>query len=299
VRVKEIYFEGLGARLSGTVTLPDGPDCPGLLLIGGSGPSDRHNGGFFDALGEHLLGSGVATLAYDKRGVGKSTGEWPTATVDELAADAGAALAALRSEPIVSGPLTVLGHSEGGWVALRLLARQRTGARLIMNSCPSVSFLEAELFALDAAGASPVEARRAGELLRDLARAARDGNDHHEGQEIVAPARHERWYVTAQESGFTLDRASWAQLRVWGGYDPLDDLKLLDAPTLVTLGAKDPLVPLDASAACYKETARSAGRSQEITIFPDADHRLQRPDSGDFAAGYLPALSEWAKKPVR
>ena len=76
--------------------------CPGVILVGGSGPSDRHNGGFFDALRTHLADAGVAVLTYDKRGAGKSTGEWASATVDDLAHDAAAAVAVLQAHPRVT-----------------------------------------------------------------------------------------------------------------------------------------------------------------------------------------------------
>jgi pimeloyl-ACP methyl ester carboxylesterase len=67
-----LSFPGAGVRLSATITVP-GPASasPGIVLIGGSGPSDRHNDGFFDLLRDHLVNAGVAVLAHDKRGVGR------------------------------------------------------------------------------------------------------------------------------------------------------------------------------------------------------------------------------------
>jgi uncharacterized protein len=114
VETEEVTFSGAGVRLSGTITCPDAAfACPGAVLIGGSGTSDRHNDGFFDALRAHLASTGVAVLAYDKRGAGKSTGAWVSATVDELAHDAAAAVAVLQAHPrVASGAVGVLGHSE-------------------------------------------------------------------------------------------------------------------------------------------------------------------------------------------
>ena len=65
METEEVAFPGAGVRLSGSLTCPDTAACPGLVLIGGSGPSDRHNDGFFDALRTHLASAGVAVLAYD------------------------------------------------------------------------------------------------------------------------------------------------------------------------------------------------------------------------------------------
>jgi hypothetical protein len=150
-----------------------------VVLIGGSGPSDRHNDGFFDELRAHLSSAGVAALAYDKRGAGKSTGAWAAATVDDLAQDAAAAVAALQAHPgVAAGAVGVLGHSEGGWVALRLCAWLGTPRHLIVNSCPAVSFAESEVFALTTAGAEPGAAAA---LLQQLTAAARNGQGPEQG----------------------------------------------------------------------------------------------------------------------
>jgi hypothetical protein len=75
VDVIEILFPGDGVVLSGTLTSPDAPgQCPALVVVGGSGPSDRDNGGFFEPVTEHLVDSGMAVLKYDKRGAGRSGG---------------------------------------------------------------------------------------------------------------------------------------------------------------------------------------------------------------------------------
>jgi hypothetical protein len=290
VETEEIAFPGAGVRLSGSITCPDTDSgYPGVVLIGGSGPSDRHNDGYFDALRTHLASAGVAVLAYDKRGAGTSTGAWATATVDDLAHDAAAAVAALQAHPrVAAGTVGVLGHSEGGWVALRLCAQRGTPRYLIANSCPAVPFAESEVSALTMAGAEPAAAAA---LLRQLTAAARDGRDHHQGRQIIAAYQHEPWYPLLSAGGFTLDEDTWAQLAAWGDYDPHGDLARLTTPTLVILGENDPLVPVRASVERYQQTAARTGRSQQTCVFPGADHRLQV--SAGFAPGYLTRLSTW------
>jgi uncharacterized protein len=292
VETEEIAFPGAGVQLSGTITCPDTAHaCPGVVLIGGSGPSDRHNGGFFDALRTHLAGAGVAVLAYDKRGAGKSTGEWAAATADDLAHDAAAAVAVLQAHPrVAASAVGVLGHSEGGWAALRLCSRLGTPRHLIVNSCPAVPFAESEVFALTAAGAEPDAAAA---LMQQLTEAARAGRDYRHGQQIIAGFQHEPWYPLLNASGFTLDSTTWAQLTAWADYDPSDDLARLKTPTLAIFGENDPLVPVRASIARYEETAASAMRPQQTIIFPGANHRLQV--TAGLAPGYLTRLSTWCK----
>jgi pimeloyl-ACP methyl ester carboxylesterase len=292
VETEEVEFSGAGVRLSATITVP-GPASasPGIVLIGGSGPSDRHNDGFFDLLRDHLVDAGVAVLAYDKRGAGRSSGNWATATVDDLAADAAAAVAALQARPQVTGRAGVLGHSEGGWVALRLCARLATLRHLIINSCPAVSFAESEVYALTRAGAEP---DKAAALIAQLTAAVRAGLDYQEGQRIMASCDHEPWYPALAADGFSLDAAAWSQLGAWGHYDPAPDLDQLTTPTLAIFGGNDPLVPVHASIVRLRDTAERAARPQQITVFPGAGHRLQAGTS--LAPGYLACLSTWSRE---
>jgi hypothetical protein len=263
------------------------------VLIGGSGPADRSNGGFFDVLREHLAGAGVAVLAYDKRGAGRSDGDWATATVDDLTADAADAVAALQAHPrVVAGSVGVLGHSEGGWVALRLCARLGTPRHLIMNSCPAVSFTQAEVYALTSVGAERDVAAR---LLAQLAMAAQAGYGYQEGQRIIATCEREPWYPALAAGGFHLDASTWSQLSAWGHYDPGHDLDQLTTPALAIFGSDDPLVPVPASIARLEKTAERTARPQQIAVFPGADHRLQAVASP--APGYLTRLSRWCREP--
>ncbi|MGH7735172.1 MAG: alpha/beta hydrolase family protein, partial [Gemmatimonadales bacterium] len=244
-------------------------------------------------LGEHLVLAGVAVLAYDKRGTGRSGGDWPTATADDLAIDAAAAVAALQADPrIAAGTVGVLGHSEGGWVALRLCARHGTPRHLIMNSCPAVSFAEAEVYALTRAGAAQ---ETAAALMAQLTAAVRAGRGYQEGQRIIATYQHEPWYPALAAGGFSLEATAWSQLGAWGGYDPGGDLKQLTTPTLAVFGSDDPLIPVSASLARLRDTADEAARPQQIAVFSGADHRLQ--SRAGTAPGYLSRLSAWCREP--
>ena len=109
--------------LAGELTLPegDGPHAA-VVLISGSGDQDRDSdiGGFrlFAVLADHLAGAGVASLRFDDRGVGGSTGDGLQATLQDRAGDVEAAIDALRSrDEIDVGSVGLVGHSEGGIVA--------------------------------------------------------------------------------------------------------------------------------------------------------------------------------------
>ena len=112
------------ARLGGTLTVPagEGP-FPAVVLLSDSGPQTRDvevNGyRMFGQLADYLTRHGIAVLRFDDRGVGKSTGNYASATTAGFVTDAQAALTFLRSRPLVSAHrVGLLGHGEGANVAL-------------------------------------------------------------------------------------------------------------------------------------------------------------------------------------
>jgi pimeloyl-ACP methyl ester carboxylesterase len=121
---RDVTFTSADVRLAGSLTVPDRDGLvPGVVMVGGSGPADRTNDGYFSAIRRHLVDAGIAVLSYDKRGVGASSGEWRDTSLDDLASDALAALNILRTQPgIRASNVGLFGHSEGGWVVLHSAA---------------------------------------------------------------------------------------------------------------------------------------------------------------------------------
>ena len=124
--------------LAGTLTLPP-PFGEGtgaslcLLLVTGSGLQDRDETLFdhkpFAVIADYLARHGIATLRYDDRGFGQSTGDPSNCTTADFAEDAAACIAFLRSTPLLKGgdggrlKVGILGHSEGGSIAFMLGAK--------------------------------------------------------------------------------------------------------------------------------------------------------------------------------
>lgn len=127
-----------GHTLAGTLTLPPsfgegaGPNLC-LLLVTGSGLQDRDETLFdhkpFAVIADYLARHGIATLRYDDRGFGQSTGDPTNCTTADFAEDAEACIAFLRSTPLLKGgdggrlKVGILGHSEGGSIAFMLGAK--------------------------------------------------------------------------------------------------------------------------------------------------------------------------------
>lgn len=121
--------EAAEAVLAGTLTLPaegNGP-YPAVVLVSGSGLQNRDEEIMghkpFLVLADHLTRNGIAVLRYDDRGFGESTGDPRAATTTDFAQDALCGFEFLRSHTeIDSGRIGVIGHSEGGTIAMMLAA---------------------------------------------------------------------------------------------------------------------------------------------------------------------------------
>ncbi|TAJ88827.1 alpha/beta fold hydrolase [Reyranella sp.] len=139
-RTKErtVRFASRSVTLAGTLLLPlisELQYVPGVVLVAGSGPTDRDGNNALvveriDLLKEiaELLGRhGIASLRYDKRGIGQSTlrprdslaAEEAFFAWDNFVADVEAAHAELlRHNEIKPYATALLGHSEGGLLSL-------------------------------------------------------------------------------------------------------------------------------------------------------------------------------------
>ena len=133
-QTKEIAFlnEAANACFAGTLVYPEGykegDKVPVLIMVTGSGAENRDEEVFdhkpFLVIADYLARHGVASLRFDDRGVGKSTGSMEGATTKDFAEDALAGIEMLRGLKQFS-KVGVLGHSEGGSVAFMLGAKQK------------------------------------------------------------------------------------------------------------------------------------------------------------------------------
>src|SRR5216110_3087091 len=113
VKSLEVLFTNGKAKISlaGTLTVPRGQKpFPAAILLSDSGPHDRDESLVghrpFLVLADHLTRKGIAVLRFDKRGIGKSTGDYANATMEDFTGDAEAALAYLKTrKEIDSGKL--------------------------------------------------------------------------------------------------------------------------------------------------------------------------------------------------
>ena len=119
---------GNGVKTNANLTIPTigkGP-FPAAVLVPGAGPADMNYGGMFSQISQYLSERGFAVLRYDKRGISDNgtsidSDVWGNMTFNDLKQDAQKAVNVLIQQPEVDAKrITVLGHSEGGEIAIRV-----------------------------------------------------------------------------------------------------------------------------------------------------------------------------------
>ena len=134
---ESVTIPALGFNLAGTITWPKAPaPAPALVLIGGSGPTDRDETvagiAVFGQLAQHLVDAGFVVVRYDKRGVGQSGGRSESATIADFAEDARWVVMWLEKQKGVDKErIGVVGHSEGALAAMLLAGRERGKVKAI------------------------------------------------------------------------------------------------------------------------------------------------------------------------
>ena len=131
-KTEEVAFKNVadGATLVGTLSYPIGykkGQTPVVLMVTGSGQENRGEEIFdhkpFLVIADYLARHGIATLRYDDRGFGKSTGgDVEHATTLDFMRDAASGVDFLRTSKQF-GKVGILGHSEGGSIAFMLGAK--------------------------------------------------------------------------------------------------------------------------------------------------------------------------------
>lgn len=155
---RQVQFDGAGrVGLAGTLTLPPGhaaagAPLAGVVIVPGFGPTTRDGivapgavpDSFYSDLGQTFTDAGMAVLRYDERGTGQS-GLPPGQALSfgDMVADAGAAIGFLADRVEVDpGRIAVVGHEEGGLVALDLAGSDPRASSLVLVSVPGRPLLE-------------------------------------------------------------------------------------------------------------------------------------------------------------
>lgn len=228
-------------KLSGTLTIPnnDRLQHPAVLIIGGSGVGNRDgnlkklNTNIYNKLADNLTKLGYVTLRYDKRGIGKSEGDYYETGTNDLIEDAVFAVQFLKKTSEVDpGRIFILGHSEGAILAPAVYLHEKVYGLILV--CGTVLPGKELLFTQPKAVSEELkQVTGVKHLLYKLLKADTKPVIHFQAliKKALATNKSTIRYL------FIKFNAKW--LRETYHYDIREYLKKIDCPTLIIGGEKD------------------------------------------------------------
>lgn len=261
---KEITFKETPAILKintdqifGTLTTPDlTKKCPVALIIAGSGPTDRNGNNAMmknnslKMLAEALAKNGIASLRFDKRGIGESKaagGESESSLVFEnYIQDAKSWINFLRQDKRFS-KVIVIGHSEGSLIGM-------------------IAGVKADKF---------VSIAGPGDSADKIIKAQIDATSMKQLNDMTFPI------IDSLKNGFTVKKVDPMLVRLfrpsiqpylisWFKYNPQTEIKKLTIPVLILQGNNDIQITVKDA-----ENLSEANKSAELVIIDKMNHVLK------------------------
>ena len=180
---EEVTFSNGDITLNGTLTLPEGWDknTKAVVMVTGSGQQNRDEEIFdhkpFAVIADALARKGIASLRYDDRGWGNKAIRFTDFTTDDFKQDAAAGIDLLRRKFKTVG---VIGHSEGGTIALMLASEGKTDFIVSlagMTISGKQTLLNQNIDALRSIGLQEETVKKYSEVISDIFDKVAEGQD--------------------------------------------------------------------------------------------------------------------------
>ncbi|SHF97140.1 alpha/beta hydrolase [Flavobacterium johnsoniae] len=243
-------------QLYGTLTIPDDvKKCPVALIIAGSGPTDRNGNNpmmknnSLKMLAEALAKNGIASLRFDKRGIGESKASAVTESslvFENYTEDAKSWINFLKQDKRFT-QLTVIGHSEGSLIGMIAGAKANKFISIAGAGEPADKLLKSQI--------SSKSNKQVEDMTFPIIDSLKAGNKVNKVDPLLN----------------SLFRASIQPYLIsWFKYDPQIEIKKLTVPVLIIQGNNDLQVSVKDA-----ENLSQANKNAELVIIDKMNHVLK------------------------
>ncbi|WP_164985123.1 S9 family peptidase [Ammoniphilus sp. CFH 90114] len=284
----------------GTLTIPDNSieKLPAVILVSGSGPIDRDgtvsHGKFktdlYKDIAHLITQEGFITLRYDKRGTGKSGGEWLKTGMWDLVEDLEGAYRFIQEHPRVdNGKIVLAGHSEGTIIVTAVVERHSEIAGMMLLS-GGVDNLDEAL--VHQRKLSYNELRNKKGISGWIFRKVINGTKQEEKVKKQMKPILESTQDIVKVQLFIKQPAKW--YREHFSYNTREALKNISCPVFAIQGDKDPLVENEV----LKELPDLVQGACEFHIIPNMEHALKEQTEPRTILNYKKVIKSTIGKPI-
>ena len=243
-------------QLYGTLTIPDvSKKCPVALIIAGSGPTDRNGNNpmmknnSLKMLAEALAKNGIASLRFDKRGIGESKAAAPSEAelvFENYTEDAKSWINLLKQDKRFS-KVIVIGHSEASLIGMIAGAKADKFVSIAGAGDAADKILKAQI---SSKGMKQIE---------DMTFPIIDSLKNGKTVKNVDPMLNSLFRPGIQP-----------YLISWFKYNPQEEIKKLNIPILIIQGTKDLQVTVKDA-----DNLSKANTNSELLIIDNINHIMK------------------------
>ncbi|MGI6718828.1 MAG: alpha/beta hydrolase family protein [Bacteroidales bacterium] len=285
--------------LAGTLTLPSkNGKYPVAVMISGSGPQNRDEELLghkpFLVIADYLTRNGIGVLRFDDRGTAESSGDFNSATTEDLSYDVEAAVNYLLTRnDINKNKIGLIGHSEGGIIAPMVAVRNKNVSYIVLmagTGVPGYELILMQSYAINkASGYSDEELAKKEEINRKAIELIIH-NKNADSLETILDDYFEK--VFSEDTSLTADQkevqknmiisqltSPW--MRYFINHDPSTVLEKVDIPVLAINGSKDLQVPAKENLSAIKSALnKRRNKNFKIVEIKGLNHLFQESETG-------------------
>lgn len=223
-----------------------------LVFVHGDGALPANAHGYYEPIWRHLAAKGVATLAWDKKGVGESQGNWLQQDMQARAQEVRDALKHMRaSKKWQFSKIGVIGFSQGGWVLPLLSADSKESINCMIIVSGAVNWMQQSNYL------TVQKLKRAGKTQEEVAKGVAQNKADHafllqkkNYEAYVARERKKQAASGAKLRLMSKERYYFVQKNIRA--DATKGLQRLKCPVLALFGDKDLNVNFEESVSVYR-----------------------------------------------
>ena len=296
IEKSDYTFVSNGLQLSGTLWKPRVSVQIGLFFVTSSQGNDRSG---TNAEAHYFTNLGYTVFNYDKRGTGKSEGEWQSATIEELCSDDMNAIEFFsKKSGLPLSEIGIMGSSQGGIKIPYILSKMPNLGFGISISCPGGTLLESDLNHWKNLNINQIGKKNINQALK-IQEAGYNylaGNISYEYlKQLINENSNKDWlkYVWIPDRDVQKDYKL--------NFSGLPYFKKITQPVLVIQGLSDNVIPGNSYKTIEKAIGDSKSTNYKIITLKNTSHSMtwlneDYPYFQILSPEYLPLISDWLKK---